>query len=172
MTPMQRSIESDDPCVWYPGRMVSIKENFWDCAFIGCTINRMTTKRGIMRLMQFISVVNIQKKGRIAPEYFNPKINYNLLIISWRPDFRFAALFLWITLRFASLSNIAATLGNNCSASFLSLNVRILRTALRVVLCWYLLRNLFDSFERILFCADLWFAISLLINSLYKNCSP
>ena len=35
-----------------------------------------------MRLMQFISVVNIQKKGRIAPEYFNPKIYYNLLIIS------------------------------------------------------------------------------------------
>jgi hypothetical protein len=69
--------------------------------------------------------------------------------------FKFAALLEWIILRLANLSIILTTLGNKVSAAFLSSSVRNLLIALRVVLCWYLLRNLTASFLLILFNADL-----------------
>ena len=46
-------------------------------------------------------------------------------------DFRFAALFLWMMLRFANLSSIFCTFGNKATASALSVVVRSFFTALR-----------------------------------------
>lgn len=57
--------------------------------------------------------------------------------------------------RLASLSNMPATTGNKAVASVLSVNPRSLRTALRAVLCWYLLSTRFASFERIRLMDDL-----------------
>ena len=49
-------------------------------------------------------------------------------------DFKLEAFFLWMILRFASLSNIETTCGNNSVASVASVVPRNLLTALRVVL--------------------------------------
>jgi hypothetical protein len=49
------------------------------------------------------------------------------------PDFRFEALFLWMTPILASLSSIEETFGSNATASALSLLERIFFSALRVV---------------------------------------
>src|SRR5690606_40391213 len=56
-------------------------------------------------------------------------------------DFRLAALFLWTIPVLASLSSMELTSGRSFSASALSVVPRSLRTALRVVLCWYRLRS-------------------------------
>ncbi len=48
-------------------------------------------------------------------------------------DFKFAALFLWMVLVLANLSNIFCTTGNSLIASSLLSIARNLRTALRIV---------------------------------------
>jgi hypothetical protein len=51
-----------------------------------------------------------------------------------RLDLRLEALFLWMTLFFANLSNIAETTGNISAAFFASVVARNARTAFRAVL--------------------------------------
>jgi hypothetical protein len=51
-------------------------------------------------------------------------------------DFKLPALFLWITLRFANLSNAENALVNNFKASSLLVALRMVLTILRAVLCW------------------------------------
>ena len=51
-----------------------------------------------------------------------------------RLDLRLEALFLWMTLFFANLSNIADTAGNISAAFFASVVARNVRTAFRAVL--------------------------------------
>lgn len=73
--------------------------------------------------------------------------------------FKLAALLEWMIFLLAKRSIILTTLGNKASASFLFSSERNFLMALRVVLCWYLLRRRTASFLLILFNADLWFAI-------------
>ena len=74
-------------------------------------------------------------------------------------DLRLDALFLWITFFLASLSINETTPGKSLPASFLVLDSFNFLIAFLVVLCWSLFNDFFFSFERILFKADLWFAI-------------
>ena len=93
--------------------------------------------------------------SRSVPLTSFKRLYYRLFTFTCKPDFKFAALFLWITFLFANLSIMLNTEGINLVASAFASTSRSPRIALRVVLCWYLLRSLVASFDLIHFNADL-----------------
>ena len=62
------------------------------------------------------------------------RLNQSFATCMARLDLRLEALFLWMTLLFANLSNIAETTGSISAAFFASVVARRARTALRAVL--------------------------------------
>ena len=91
----------------------------------------------------------------------------NLLTCLVNFDFWLAAFFQWITFFLANLSIMEETSFNKASASDFTVALLSFLTKVRVVLCWYLFLRLLASFARILFSADLWFAIGFSKN---KDC--
>ena len=76
-----------------------------------------------------------QKKVRLFRDGHHSKASYyNALTCNASELLRLAALFLWIMLCLASLSNIELTLGKSASAALRSVVLRNDLTALRVVL--------------------------------------
>ena len=78
---------------------------------------------------------NTKKAGAFASAFYIRGIDYYIaLTFFWSLDFRLAALFLWITERFASLSMMETILGSLSIATCLSSRARKSRRALRMVL--------------------------------------
>jgi len=78
-----------------------------------------------------------KKRSEKSERFFNvlKNVNYIAATCFVNLDFKLPALFWWIMLFLANLSNIAITLGNKASAAVLSSVARNTLTALRVVLC-------------------------------------